>query len=350
MAVTLGDVARHAGVSLATASRVLNGSARTVTEALSEKVRASAETLGYLTNAPAQALAKASGATVGVLLHDVADPYFGAIARGVWDAASEAGLLSLVASTDADPETELGAIRMLHGQRVRAIVLAGSGYTDPDAVRRIDRALDAYREQGGAVAAITDHGPGYDTVLPANRSGAAGLTGALIALGHRRIAVVTGPERLRVPAERLGGVLDALAAAGLDPAAALVERTEFSHAGGRAAIGRILAAGGPESWPTAVVALSDICAAGVLAELRDRGVAVPGRISVAGFDDIPLAADLAPPLSTVRIPLARLGAEAVRLALAAGEPQPAGGGAGRIAVPLPAEVVLRASTAPPPHD
>ncbi|GAA4840648.1 LacI family DNA-binding transcriptional regulator [Kitasatospora terrestris] len=350
MAVTLGDVARHAGVSLATASRVLNGSARTVTEELSAKVRASADALGYLPNAPAQALARATGATIGVLLHDVADPYFGAIARGVGDAAARAGLLSLVTSTDGDPERELHAIRMLHAQRVRAIVLAGSGYTDPDAGRRIDEALAAYRDQGGIVTAITDHGPGYGTVLPDNRGGAAELTTALLGLGHRRIAVVTGPERMRVAQERLEGVLEAAAAAGLGGEEVLVERAEFTRDGGRAAVARILdradradRAGGAGVRPSVVVALSDICAAGVLAELRERGIAVPEEISVAGFDDIPLATDLAPALSTVRLPLADMGAEAVRLAL---DPA-AGSGDGR-QVLVAAEVVLRASTAQAP--
>ncbi|WP_346148087.1 LacI family DNA-binding transcriptional regulator [Kitasatospora cinereorecta] len=340
VAVTLGDVARHAGVSLATASRVLNGSTRTVTGDLAAKVKASAETLGYLPNAPAQALARATGATLGVLLHDVADPYFGAIARGVGDAAAKAGLLSLVISTDGDPERELHAIRMLHAQRVRAIVLAGSAYSDPETGRRIDQALAAYRAQGGAVAAITDHGPAYDTVLPANRQGAAKLTRALLALGHRRIAVITGPERMRVAEERLGGVLDTLAAAGLAVPERWLQRAEFSRDGGRAAIGRILDAGAADERPTAVLALSDICAAGVLAELRDRGIGVPDQVSVAGFDDIPLATDLAPALSTVRLPLLRMGEEAVRLALT-GQ-----GNGGVRRVELAAEPVLRASTGP----
>lgn len=342
MGVTLGDVARHAGVSLATASRTLNGSARTVKEELAVKVRASADQLGYLPNAPAQALARSATATVGVLLHDIADPYFGAVARGVSDAATEAGLLPLVISTDADPERELRSVRMLHAQRVRSIILAGSAYTDRAATRAIDEALAAYRADGGSVAAITDHGAGYDTVRPANRRGAADLTRALLALGHRRIAVIIGPPRLRVPGERLRGVQDALREADLPLAEQALERTEFTRSGGREAAARLLARGTPDQWPTAILALSDVCAVGVLAELRERGIDVPGRISVAGFDDIPLAADLAPRLTTVRMPLERMGAEAVRLTLDA---RPAD--ARPLGLPLPAEVVRRDSTAPP---
>jgi len=342
VSVTLGDVARQAGVSLATASRVLNGSTRTVSEGLATKVRACAQELGYLPNAPAQALARASTATVGVLLHDVADPYFAALARGACNAAVAAGLLPLVINTDGDPEMELRGIRMLHAQRVRAIILAGSAYTDPAASGALDAALAEYRASGGAVAAVTDHGPGYDTVQPANREGAAELARALLALGHRAFAVITGPERMRVPDERLLGVRDALAEAGLDLPEHAVERVEFTREGGRAAIAGLLARHPQGRRPTAVLALADVCAVGVLAELRERGIDVPGEISVAGFDDTPLAADLAPPLSTVRMPLERMGAEAVRLTLDA----PAGGAPAR-RLPLPVEVVLRASTAAP---
>jgi LacI family transcriptional regulator len=331
MAVTLGEVARHAGVSLATASRALNGSARTVSDALAARVRASAEELGYLANAPAQALARASTATVGVLLHDIADPYFGALAKGATDTAAGAGLLTMVLNTGGDPATELRCIRMLHAQRVRAIVLAGSGYTDPAATAAIDAALTAYRAEGGVVAAVTDHGDGYDTVLPDNRGGAAALTRALLAAGHRDLAVVTGPARFRVSAERLGGVREALADVGLTIRQEWLEEAEFSREGGHLAARRLLdrtqgsrrgtgqgrgnGQGREPGLPDAILALSDVCAVGVLSELRERGISVPDGIAVAGFDDIPLAADLAPALTTARMPLEQMGAAAIRLAM-----------------------------------
>ncbi|WP_405020544.1 LacI family transcriptional regulator [Kitasatospora sp. NBC_00070] len=339
MGVTLGDVARAAGVSLATASRALNGSARTVRPELAERVRACAADLGYLPNAPAQALARSATATVGVLLHDIADPYFAALARGACDAAVAAGLLPLVVNTDGDPATELRGVRLLHAQRVRAVILAGSGWTDPAAAARLDAALAEYRATGGAVAAVTDHGPGYHTVRPANRSGAAALTRALLALGHREFAVIGGPARLLVPGERLAGVRDALAEAGVALPEQAVLNAEFSREGGRRAMAALLDGPLPgHARPTAVLALSDVCAVGALAELRARDIRVPEEVSLAGFDDIPLAEDLSRPLSTVRLPLARLGAEAVRLALGPAEPR---------TVELPVEVVLRGTTGPP---
>ena len=344
MAVTLGQVARHAGVSLATASRALNGSARTVGDGLAARVRASAEELGYLPNAPAQALARASTATIGVLLHDIADPYFGALAKGATDTAADAGLLTMVLNTGGDPEVELRCIRMLHAQRVRAIVLAGSGYTDPAATAAIDAALALYRAEGGAVTAVTDHGDGYDTVLPDNRGGAAALTRSLLGQGYRRLAVIAGPERFRVSAERLAGVTDALAETGLTIGQIMLEQAEFSREGGRWATARLLVAHPAGERPEAVLALSDVCAVGVLAELRERGIDVPGEIAVAGFDDIPLAADLAPALTTVRMPLLRMGAEAVALAL---RRQDEGPSEPLRTLRLPVEPTLRASTGVP---
>ncbi|MFJ8043901.1 LacI family DNA-binding transcriptional regulator [Kitasatospora sp. NPDC096147] len=334
-------MAREAGVSLATASRVLNGSSiRKVSTALAEHVRDTADALGYLPNAPAQALARAATATVGILLHDVSDPYFAALARGACDSVVAAGLMPLVVNTDGDPATELRGVRMLHAQRVQAIVLAGSGYTDAEAAVRLDVALAEYRADGGSVAAVTDHGPAYHTVRPANRTGAAELTRALLALGHRDFAVITGPSRLRVPGERLAGVRQALAEAGVELPESAVLRSEFTREGGRRAMASLLGGDGGGRVPTAVLALADVCAVGALAACRERGVRVPEDVSVAGFDDIPLAEDLSLPLSTVRIPLTLMGAEAVRLALRT--PADTVG-----SFDAPVQVVLRSTTAAP---
>jgi LacI family transcriptional regulator len=336
VAVTLSEVASRAGVSLATASRALNGSRRQVGAELAERVRAAARELGYLPNAPAQALARATTATVGIVLHDVSDPYFATITKGVGTVAAEAGLLPLIVSTEGDPEREAASIRTLRAQRVRAVILAGSGYVDEGATERIDAELAAYLAEGGAVAAITDHGAGYDTVLPANRAGASSLTAALVASGRRDVAVIAGPTRMRVTAERLDGVREALRAAGLELPPSAVESAEFSRDAGQAAAARLLDR--LATPPGALIVLSDVMATGVLAELRERGVSVPADVAVTGFDDIPLAADLTPALTTVRIPMARMGARAMSLALSPGSPLTE-----RRVVELAAEVVPRAS-------
>src|SRR3954452_5641438 len=128
---TLYDVARHANVSPATASRVVNGSERGVGEALRERVLRSAADLGYVVNGPAQALARSVTSTVGVIVHDIADPYFTEIALGAMAAADQGDRLATLCNTFGDPVRERRYVALLHAQRVSALVLAGSGYSDP---------------------------------------------------------------------------------------------------------------------------------------------------------------------------------------------------------------------------
>jgi LacI family transcriptional regulator len=131
--VTLADVARAAGVSPATASRALNGSpGRTVRADLAERVAAAAASLGYSVNAHAQAMARGTTTTVGLIVHDIADPYAAAIASGVMAAATDRGLIVTIASTASDPALELAHLRALQQQRARAVILAGSRFTDQE--------------------------------------------------------------------------------------------------------------------------------------------------------------------------------------------------------------------------
>ncbi|RAG83137.1 LacI family transcriptional regulator [Streptacidiphilus pinicola] len=336
--VTLQQVARQAGVSLATASRVLHGSgARTVGEELRRRVEAAAEELRYVSNAPAQALARATSNVVGLIVHDVADPYFGAIAAGAMRAAREQRLMVMIAATFREPGLELEYLRSLRAQRARAVILAGSGTTDTEATERLAEEIAGFEADGGRVVCIGDRGPDLDTVAMANRSGGGQAVRGLWELGHRRIGVVAGPSELLTVRHRLDGARRALRGLGAPAAPDAVETGDFTREGGRAAAVRLLRAR-PDL--TAVLVLNDVMAAGALAGLRDDlGLAVPDRVSVVGFDDVPFAADLRPALTTVRLPLEAAGEEAVRLLL-----DPSGDEPRR--VDLPAELVLRGSTAP----
>jgi LacI family transcriptional regulator len=175
-----------------------------------------------------------------------------------------------------------------------------------------------------------------DSVLPENRAGAAALAAALAGMGHRRFAVLTGPRVLTTVADRLGGFRDGLAAAGVPLADEDVVEGAFDRDGGYDAMTRLIEAGLPA---TCVFAVTDVMAIGACAALRDRGLSVPGDVSVAGFDDIPGVRDLTPPLTTVALPLERLGERALRLAL--------DGKTGKRAqnIRMAGEVVIRASTA-----
>ncbi|MFC5639856.1 LacI family DNA-binding transcriptional regulator [Kitasatospora cinereorecta] len=337
-AVTLQRVADHAGVSIATASRVLHGGGgRAVGEELRGRVLAAAAELNYIPNAPAQALARARTSVVGLIVHDVGDPYFAAIATGVMKAAREHDLMVMLAATFRDPQLELEYLRRLRNQRARAVLLAGSGFADPAFVGSLAESLGRFVADGGQVACIGDHGVEADTVAPDNRGGAEAAIGHLWELGHRRIGVVAGPSGLTTVRHRLEGVRRALERRGQVLGADCTVEADFTREGGRAATLELLARR-PDL--TAVFALNDGMAVGALTALRDDlGRSVPDEVSLVGFDDLPCALDVRPALTTVRLPLEKTGVRAMDLILDEGADR----GSRRI-VELEVELVVRDST------
>lgn len=325
---TLYDVAREAGVSLATASRVLNGSSRKVQDGYRDLVTAAAEKLGYTANVPAQAMARGMSATIGLLVSDIDDPYFSAIASGAIAAAEERGHVVTISVTGRDPGRELRLVRALRGQRARAIVLAGSRTIDAEDEDALIAELQSYASSGGSVVLVSQHRLPFPTVVLDGAGGAAALAEALLDLGYRGFAVLAGPEQLATARDRVEGFVAALAARGVTPRA--VVHGQFGRDGGFAAAAELDVQGVDVVW-----AVNDVMAIGAMAALRDRGVRVPEQVAVAGFDDIPTAADMAPPLTTVSLPLGPAGAAAIELAF--GEEADA-------EVPLGSHVVLRAST------
>jgi LacI family transcriptional regulator len=328
--VTLEDVAKHAGVSLATASRVLNGSTRQVGSTLRARVERAAVELGYRTNVAAQTLARGASNVIGIVVHDLTDPYFAAIADGAMRVAAGQDLMVMVGTTHRDPEREIAYVATLNAQRVRAILLAGSRVDDPHLTRRLREELARYRESGGRVACVGQDLLGVDTVAPDNRGGAAALARSLAELGHTRFAVLAGPAQLLTAADRTAGFVSALAELGL-PAPTVVHGP-FNRDGGYAAASETGDA-------TCVFAVNDVMAVGALAACRDRGIRVPQDVSVAGFDDIATLRDQVPGLTTVRLPLADMGARALTLALAEEKAS--------VVEKVTGEVVLRESAARP---
>ncbi|GAA2676064.1 LacI family DNA-binding transcriptional regulator [Nonomuraea recticatena] len=308
--VTLEDVAKQAGVSLATASRVLNGSTRQVGASLRARVEQAAAELGYRTNFAAQTLARGASKVIGIVVHDLTDPYFAALADGAMRVAAEEGLLVMVGTTHRDPEQEIAYVASLNAQRVRAVLLAGSRVDDPHVTGRLREELGRYLASGGRVACVGQDLLDVDTVAPANREGAADLARSLAALGHTRFAVLAGPPGLLTAADRCAGFTGALAELGLPEP--LVLHGPFDRDGGYEAAARTGEA-------TCVFAVNDVMAVGALASYRDRGVRVPQDVSVAGFDDITTLRDHVPALTTVRLPLADMGARALAMALDLGE-------------------------------
>ncbi|MFC0706695.1 LacI family DNA-binding transcriptional regulator [Cellulomonas uda] len=340
--VTLSDVAREAGVSLATASRAINGSpTRTVGPELRTRVLAAAERLRYSPDANAQAMARGRTTSVGLVVHDIADPYFSTIARGVAHAAGRAGLQVILASTEQDPLREVELVGLLRRQRARAIVIAGWRYDDEASTSALRAALDEYVASGGAAAVVGQPVPGTHTVRVADADGARALARAVVERGYRDVAVLGGPAEHLTGRERREAFCAELEALGARVPAERVLTGGPDHAGGAEAMARLLASG---ARPQLVFAVTDVMALGALAACRAAGLVVPDDLALAGFGDITTLRDVVPGLTTVRIPLEEVGAAAVRLVLEAG-PDAAVAGAPRV-VEVATEVVLRESTPP----
>jgi LacI family transcriptional regulator len=198
--------------------------------------------------------------------------------------------------------------------------------------------LSAFQDAGGRVTVIGRHFLSADAVLPDNEAGARSAAEHLLALHHRRIAVAAGPAWLTTIADRLAGVTGALARGGRSAAELPVVHDDFTRDGGRAAAEQILR---DHPATTAIVALNDAMAMGVLAALRHHGIRVPGRMSVVGFDDVSVAADLAPSLTTVRLPMAEMGRLALTTALKPRSNRPR-------RRPTDHQLIVRDSTGPAP--
>ena len=277
---SITEVARLAGVSTATASRVVSSSAYPVSAAARERVLEAARTLDYVPNALARGLLKSRMPVVGVIVHDITDPYFAEIVRGVEDAASVDGYLVITCSSERDPERERSYVRLLRSMRAAAVVFAGSGLDDPAVNEEIDRHLAAMRADGAAVVHLSPHAGGEPEVGVDNAGGIATMIAALVELGHRRIAFLAGPGALFVARDRLAGYRLGLAEAGIAFDPALVVRTSFDRAGGALGVDTLLAGDAPF---TAIACANDLLALGALERLAERGIEVPGEVSARGL-------------------------------------------------------------------
>lgn len=331
----LTEVAEKAGVSLATASRVLNGSDRAVSERYRRRVLAVAAQLGYRANPHAQAMARGASNIVGLVVHDLADPYFSAIADGVMRQCEQRGLVTVLASTRREWEREIEYVSALRAQRAHAVIIVGSRINDRELTARLAKEVAGYAESGGRVACVSQNRLGTNTVLVQNRAGARDLAYELTQLGHRRFAVLAGPVDALTARDRRAGFVDGLVRAGVPANEVRVVHSAFSRDGGYEAALRLIDDG---LGATCVFACNDVMAVGAMAAFRDRGLRIPEEVSIAGFDDIKTLRDLVPQLTTVHLDLEELGERAAVLALQSQPEDPPQ------LVRVRGQVVLRGST------
>lgn len=304
MSVTIKEVAREAGVSVATASRALNdkGPVRPETQ---RRVREVADRLRYVPHGAARSLITNRTSTVGVLLPDLYGEFFSEVIRGIDQTARGHGYHLLVSSSHNDRAEVEAAFRAMRG-RVDGLVVMTPDLDAETIAANLPPSLPVVLLNTGVA------GEGFDTITIDNFGGAYAMVRHLVELDHRRIAVIKGADRNLDASERLRGYRAAMRELGGEWTPELELPGDFTEASGYAAVQSLL---NLRPRPTAVFASNDSMAIGALSALGEAGVSVPGDMALAGFDDIPIARYVTPPLTSVHVPITGLGALSMEVLL-----------------------------------
>jgi LacI family transcriptional regulator/LacI family repressor for deo operon, udp, cdd, tsx, nupC, and nupG len=335
--VSIEDIARAAGVSHSTVSRALRDSTL-ISVNVRERIQRLANEMGYTPNAIAQSLQTRQTSTIGLVVTSIADQFWGDVMKGVEEVARASDFSVFLSASHNDPDQEMAIIETFHRRRVDGILVAASRITS-NYQKRLDHIqvpTVLINSQAESEARLL-HWVSVD-----DRQGAQLAVEHLLQLGHRAIGYLGISSRPRSNQQRLLGYQNTLAAAGVqyrDEWAVIMPGDEASHeedvAAGQTSLPRLLDAG-----VTAIFCYNDMTALGVLVACRERGIAVPGAMSVIGFDDIRMASYATPPLTTVQQPKVLLGRLATQVMLELLHNRP-----GRNHL-LPPTLMLRASTAP----
>lgn len=331
---TIRDVARLANVSIATVSNALNNAERVSPELL-ERVQAAMGKLNYAPHAGARSLRKRSSGLLGLIVGDITNPFFSDLFEAIEDAAAARGYLVLLCNSSEQSDREEAHLRMLRSQRIDGLLLAPSGAASMNRasllaqlevpVVLIDRAMD---------------GLGYDAVVLDNHRAGFDATTHLISRGHRRIALVNGPEILRTAADRMQGYREALLAKSLPFDPALVVDAGFQERPAFEALPELLDLPEP---PTAVFATNNLMTIGVVKALAARGLACPDDISLVCIDDMPWADAVEPRLTALAQPVRDIGEAAFAVLAERIAGTRLGPGA---TIVMPPRLVVRRSCAP----
>lgn len=332
--VTLKDVAQAVGVHVSTVSRALDPKTRhLITPEVADEIIRASERLAYRQNAAAYSLKTNRTRTVGVVIPDITNPIFPPIIRGVEDALAAHDYVAILANTDGDMLREESITETLRARGVDGLILAS--------VEREDEAVSGLADEGLAVVTVNRkvNDPNVSSVVHDEDEGVRLILNHLVSLGHRRIANIAGPQRLSTGEARYGAFLRRRAALALDADPDLVAFSQtLNEAEGERCTEQLLA----QSDFTALVCANDRLAVGAIAALRRHGLACPDDISVTGYNDMPLADRLFPPLTTIHIHPYRAGREAAELLLAALQTDPEDRRPRHVV--LPVELIIRGST------
>jgi len=336
--VTLRDVAIRAGVHPSTVSRAVNAATRDlVNDATRERVLRAARELGYRPNSLARGLKTNKTFTIGMLLPDLTNPLFPPIVRGIEDILGAADYTLILGNTDNDAEREQHLIASMMDRRVDGLILATAHRKTP--------VIDDMVAAGVPVVLVnrTVDAPQVPAVVADDHAGIGLAVGHLVGLGHTSIAHVGGPQHLSTGLARYQSFLAWMKTEGLEADPNLVVFADWYHEDPGAKAFRALLDRGIEF--TAVVAANDLIAIGCYAVLTDAGRSIGYDVSVVGYNDIPFADKLSPPLTTIRIPHYQIGVKAAELMLDILEDPE---GSGPVSIRLAPALVVRRSTGPAP--
>ncbi|MBO1330913.1 LacI family DNA-binding transcriptional regulator [Streptomyces sp. VRA16 Mangrove soil] len=312
---TIRDVAAAAGVSASTVSRVLGGDYPVSADTRNRVMRAVAA-LDYVPDARAKAIAGTGTPTLAFVLDDITGPSFAQMAHGVEREATRLGHLCLVHSTGGDADQQLAFVETMRAQRAAAVILVGGAHGSAEYEARTARMAQALHAAGSRLVLCGRPplaGEARATVIEYdNEGGAHALVAHLLGRGHRRVLFLGGAPENTTLQGRERGYVAAHRAFGLEPDPALRLPGDFTRDSGHRLMRRALA---DKLDFSAVFAATDMVAAGALTALHEAGLSVPGDVSLVGYDDVPVARDLFPALTTVHVPYEELGRLAVRTAL-----------------------------------
>jgi DNA-binding LacI/PurR family transcriptional regulator len=306
--VSIKDIAQAAGVSHSTVSRALSDSPLVKAETKA-RIQRLAHEMGYSPDARARSLVMGQTRTVGVVVTSIADPFIASVVQAIESAAHDQGYAVILCSSNSAPEREIAAVEMLQSKRVDGVIVASS---------RIGALYQEHLERLSVPIVLINSHSKYSehytyAVSVDNRQGGYLATAHLAQLGHRRIAYVARPSDHSSNLERQEGYRQALTGAGLPYAPSLVTPCSGRVESGAQVLPQLLALPEP---PSAVFCYNDLTAIGLLHAAREAGLTLPGDLAVVGFDDIPLASYVCPPLTTVAQPHGEMGRQAVQMTLA----------------------------------
>jgi DNA-binding LacI/PurR family transcriptional regulator len=297
---TIDEVARRAGVSITTVSRVLSASTHPVSEQTRRRVLEAARLCDYHPSAAARALSSRRSRCLGIAVPDLANPYYAEIVRPVQEEASARGYTVIHNDFQRDPDRLHGGLRLFCSHRTDGVLVAGGGSSQVLDLRPLERARIP-------VVVIGRHRSSAPSIRVDNVAAGGLAAEHLIERGHREVAFLTGPPELTTVQDRLQGFRDACARAG---ATLRVQPGDFKPLSGFEGTRRAL-----REWPgvTAICAANDHMAVGAMAACWDAGVPIPAGVALVGFDDVPMAAYLRPALTTIAIPTHQLGVRSAGL-------------------------------------